>query len=71
MQEADVNEQIWQELSTLKTYDGAKREHFAKGLPIYYAEQNTPLDLVIKEFPDGRRELVRHHREGDEVLEVL
>ncbi|WP_267665870.1 hypothetical protein [Escherichia coli] len=28
------------------------------GVPIYYAERNTPEGCVIKEYPDGRKELV-------------
>lgn len=67
----DVNEQIWQELSTLEFYDGAMREHFTAGLPIYYWEQGTPEGLTIKEYPDGRRELVRYRRESDEVVSTL
>ncbi|WP_419803665.1 hypothetical protein [Terriglobus sp.] len=67
----DVNEQIWRELSTLETFDGGMREQFAAGLPIYYAKADTPAGLVIKEFPDGHRELVRHHRTGDEVIKAL
>lgn len=71
MSAIDVNEQIWQELSNLETYDGGMRETFAAGLPIYYSEKDTPNGLAVKEYPDGRRELVRYHREGDEVLQTL
>ena len=66
-----VSEEIWQELSTLEFYDGAMREHFAAGLPIDYSEDDTPADLLIEEYPDGRRELVRHHRAGGEVLRIF
>lgn len=51
--------------------DLAAREHLAAGRPIYYGEDDTPDGLLIKEHPDGRRELVRHHREGDEVVRAL
>ncbi|PJX23381.1 hypothetical protein CAP48_12600 [Advenella sp. S44] len=40
--------------------DGAAaRAHLQAGRPVYYREDNTPPGLVIKEFPDGRRQLVR------------
>jgi hypothetical protein len=41
------------------------------GHPIYYVEQDTPDDLLIKEYPDGRRELVRCDTSVDEVVRIL
>lgn len=38
--------------------DSAARASLAAGVPIYYAEEDTPADGVIKEYPDGHRELV-------------
>jgi hypothetical protein len=38
--------------------DSASRASLAAGVPIYYAEEDTPHDCVIKKYPDGRRELV-------------
>jgi hypothetical protein len=39
--------------------DGAAaRMHLAAGRPITYCEADTPADHVIREYPDGRRELV-------------
>lgn len=38
--------------------DSAAREHLAAGQPIYYCEDDTPDRYVIKEYPDGRKELV-------------
>ena len=38
--------------------DGAARASLAAGVPIYYAEDDTPDDSLIKEYSDGRRELV-------------
>jgi hypothetical protein len=46
-------------------------EHLATGFPVYYAEADTPAGLLVKEHPDGRRELVRHHRKADEVIRSL
>jgi hypothetical protein len=51
--------------------DFAVRKHFAAGRPVYTWEEGTPPGLGIKRYPDGRRELVRHRREGDEVVRVL
>lgn len=40
--------------------DGAAaKEHLAAGRAIYYCDDDTPVGLVIKRYPDGRRELVR------------
>jgi len=38
--------------------DSAARESLAAGVPIYYAEDDTPAASLIKEYPDGRKELV-------------
>jgi len=46
----------------------AAREHLATGFPIYYRDRSTPAGLEIKKYPDGRRELVRFKRSGDEVI---
>ena len=51
--------------------DFAVREHLAAGRPVYSWEDNTPDGLAIKRHPDGRRELVRFRREGDEVIRAL
>ncbi len=44
----------------------AARDHLAAGYPIYYSESDTPAGLIIKEYPDGRRELVRFDYAGEE-----
>ncbi|WP_234488128.1 hypothetical protein [Paraburkholderia aspalathi] len=69
----DVNEDIWHDLIKGCLFDdgAAAREHLEAGFPIYYREDDTPGDLLIKEHPDGRRELVRFHEAGDEVIRVL
>lgn len=39
--------------------DGSEaKRHLAAGNPIYYCDPDTPEHLVIKKFPDGRRQLV-------------
>jgi hypothetical protein len=38
------------------------------GNPIYFCEPDTPDDLVIKQYPDGRRELVSFDVHGEKVV---
>lgn len=43
--------------------------HLAAGNAIYYREPSTPPGICIKEFPNGRRELVRFDLEsGKEIV---
>lgn len=50
----------------------AAREHLAAGRWIYYRERDTPRGLLVKEYPDGRRELVQLDAGGeDRVVEKL
>ena len=51
--------------------DFAARELLAAGRAIYYVESDTPPGLVIKEFPTGARQLVRHVRGADQVIHDL
>ena len=37
----------------------AARSHLLAGRPVYYVEENTPKGLIVREHPDGRRDLVR------------
>jgi len=67
---ADLSDEIWDEMgrALLKGDDSASRELLAAGYPIYYSEDNTPAGLVIKKYPDGRRQFVRFTSTGDEVI---
>ena len=38
--------------------DGQAKAHLQAGREIYFREDDTPAGLVVKECPDGRRELV-------------
>lgn len=67
----DVNERLWRALELVDGDDTAARALWADGLPVYYEEDDTPEGLLIKEYPDGRRELVRFRRNGDEVIAQL
>lgn len=67
----DTNEQLWQELHRSHGDDSAARAHLAAGRAIYYSDDDTPAGLLVKEHPDGRRELVRFDEAGDQVAHVL
>ncbi len=58
----DVEERVfWRMFDVqLARDDGsAARAHLQAGRPVYYREDSTPSGLVVKEFPNGARELVR------------
>jgi hypothetical protein len=46
----------------------AASDHLGAGRPIFYTEPDTPKNHVIKEYPDGQRELLN---ENDVVVKVL
>jgi hypothetical protein len=45
----------------------AAKEHLAAGRPIYYGDDAHP-DLVIKKYPDGRKEIVDFDNDGNEKM---
>ena len=47
------------------------RSHLEAGFQIYYSEDDTSDDVIIKEYPDGRRELVRVDVDGEHFLRAL
>jgi len=70
-QEHKALEALWKEMGRLKGDRQAVRENLAAGVPVYYREKETPQDLLIKEYPDGRKELVKFSRAGDTVIRSL
>ena len=48
----------------------AAREHLAAGQPIYFSDAATPAGLLSKEYPDGRRELVRFDADGEHRVQA-
>ena len=60
-QEAQFWEQFARELDS-DTGEAAKA-HLAAGRPIYYMDPTYP-DQIVKEYPDGRRELVHVDKAG-------
>ena len=69
----DPNEVLWRDLLHAAQHDdgAAAKEHLQAGFPIYYVKDDTPPGLLIKEYPNGRRELVRFDEDGDEVIRAL
>lgn len=54
--------------SALANDDGqAAKEHLAAGRPIYYGDDRYP-EGVIKEYPDGRRQLVSVSADGEVTI---
>ncbi len=70
-QDNQALETLWKEMGRLNGDRQAVRENLSAGLPVYYCEDDTPDGLLIKEYPDGRRELVRFARSGDTVISKL
>jgi hypothetical protein len=60
----------WEEFERQLANDdgGAAKAHLAAGNPIYYTEADTPEHTCLKEYPDGRRELVTFDLERGEVF---
>lgn len=62
---SEIEAALWEEDDT------AARDHLAAGFPIYYSEPDTPGDVVIKEYPDGHRELVRFDHDGEHLVSAI
>ena len=43
-------------------------ECLAQGASIYYIEEDTPADLLIKEYPSGRKELIEMQATCEEII---
>ncbi|MCB8877459.1 hypothetical protein [Acidisoma silvae] len=48
----------------------AAKEHLAAGFPIYFREGDTPKGLIVKQYPDGRREMVSFHQGVERVVQA-
>lgn len=70
---ANQGDDLWDVIAAGLERDGdfAVRKHHAAGHPTYSWDDETPAGLSIKDHPDGRRELVRWHPEGDEIIRSL
>lgn len=46
------------------------KEHLAAGRPIYFGDERFP-DAAVKEYPDGRRQLVTFEGDDEIILRDL
>lgn len=68
-----VRTDVWQLISDGIERDGDRvaRSHLAAGIPIYTSRPDTPAGVVIREMPDGTRQLVRFDADGEHVVGSL
>lgn len=59
------------ENAALNDDGAAARSHLEAGFPIYYSEDDTPADAIIKEHPGGRRELVSFDVNGERFIQAI
>lgn len=64
---------IWASIEAGMARDGdrAALSHLDAGFPVYLSEGDTPDDAVIKQNPDGSRELVRFDENGERTIKPL
>ncbi|MDV3469851.1 hypothetical protein RZA67_14090 [Stenotrophomonas sp. C3(2023)] len=69
----DLSDRLWQDLlvEVQKDPGEAARAHLQAGRPIYYSEDDTPEGLLIKKYPDGRKELVKLTSAREEIIRTL
>jgi hypothetical protein len=55
---------LWRSIGRLDINPGAEaaKEHLTAGRPVYGHEDGLATDEVLKEYPDGRKEVVRFER---------
>ncbi len=65
-------DELWEKLPELAAKAGheAAEGHLAEGRPIYYSDDENP-DEIVKEYPDGRREIVRYEDEKEVFVRSL
>ena len=58
-------DRLWEDLEQALAQDDdqAARSHLAAGRPIHYCDDRYP-DAIVREWPDGRRELVAVDDDG-------
>jgi hypothetical protein len=66
----DDLDRFWNELPRLLEQDqgSAVKSLLKKGISAYYGEDDTPEGLLIRESPDGTRQLVRINFDGEDTV---
>jgi len=66
----DGLDRFWNDLPRLIEQDNgqAVKDLLAKGIAVYYSDDETPAGLLIREQPDGNRQLVRVNFDGDDTV---
>ncbi len=59
------------EKKLMQTDDTTARTHLDAGFPIYYMEENTPENLIVKEYPNGRRQWICLVNDQEQVVKEL
>jgi len=59
---------LYKDLCRTKTIDMSDvcQRHLRAGAPIYYTESGLPDNQIIKQYPDGRREILEFDSRGGE-----
>ena len=72
MTEVELEEFDREFVAALEAGDGSAAEaSLAAGVPIYYSEEELPSPFVIKEYPDGRKEIVYFVNGVETVLNAI
>lgn len=64
---------IWATIAAGMERDGdrAALSHLDAGFPVYLSDDDTPDDAVIRQNPDGSRDLVRFDTQGEHTIKLL
>jgi hypothetical protein len=62
----DYVDEILEEMAN--SYWDAGTALLAKGYPIFYREEDTPKGNVLKEYPDGKIELIAVDLQGNQTV---
>ena len=68
--EEDPLDRFWNDLPRLIEQDDARavRGLLSRGISVYYSEEDTPDGLLVRENPDGTRQLVRISFDGGDTV---
>jgi hypothetical protein len=66
----DDLDRFWNDLPRLIEQDDGRavKDLLAKGIAAYYSDDETPAGLLIREQPDGTRQLVRVNFDSDDTV---